>query len=548
MRRSTLACCALLLAGCAQVPSSGPIVDVDQPVTNPGTSSFVRVLARPPQPGMTQAEVVQGFLDAASGFEDGHAVAREYLTVQAARQWNPTVGVRVYGNDTESLALTSDTTLTMTAAQAGLISDRSQYVQSPPGSTMEIGFELEQQGGQWRISSAPQGLLLSRAAVERSYREFETYYVARPGGVLAPNPVLFASSQRDVTKDLVAALLEGPSRWLAPAVINAFPADTTVLSVTTTDGVAVVDFSEQILRADPLARQQLSAQLVWTLRQIASISAVEITAQGQAVEVAGAQSPQPRTAWAEYDPDGISGPVSFYVNRGGRILSVDAANIALPVAGAAGAGEPPVANPLVSLDQTAAAATDDTGSLLSAQIEPDSRWREGPLATTRGGSWDRTGLMWLPVDGGVQVINVLGARPVECPLAAVTSVQVSRDGSRAVVISDGRPYLLRVDRSAETPALVGPRMVSEGGVRAAAWASATSVVVLTQAADNPPQVATVDLGLFTVRYLGGPPRARSVAAAPDRPALSGTADGQIWAFNGSTWIPLVQGRQPRYPG
>ena len=65
---------------------------------------------------------------------------------------------------------------------------------------------------------------------------------------------------------------------------------------------------------------------------------------------------------------------------------------------------------------------------------------------------------------------------------------------------------------------------------------------------QPAQVATVDLGLFSVRLLGGPPRARSVAAGPGRPLLSGTADGQIWQFNGSTWVPLVAGRQPRYPG
>ena len=91
----------VLLAGCAQVPTSGPVVEVDQQVTDTGTTSFVRVLARPPQPGMTPSEIVQGFLDAASGFEDAHAVAKEYLTPAAARQWNPSLGVRVYGNDTD---------------------------------------------------------------------------------------------------------------------------------------------------------------------------------------------------------------------------------------------------------------------------------------------------------------------------------------------------------------------------------------------------------------------------------------------------------------
>jgi hypothetical protein len=85
-------------------------------------------------------------------------------------------------------------------------------------------------------------------------------------------------------------------------------------------------------------------------------------------------------------------------------------------------------------------------------------------------------------------------------------------------------------------------------VRAAAWASATSLALLIAPPEQPPQVATIDLGLLTVRFLGGPPRARTVAAAPERPILSGTADGEIWYFNGTTWIPTTTGRQPRYPG
>ena len=32
------------------------------------------------------------------------------------------------------------------------------------------------------VDLVPEGLLLSRAAVERSYREFQTYFVAKPGG------------------------------------------------------------------------------------------------------------------------------------------------------------------------------------------------------------------------------------------------------------------------------------------------------------------------------------------------------------------------------
>jgi hypothetical protein len=331
-------------------------------------------------------------------------------------------------------------------------------------------------------------------------------------------------------------------------VINAFPPGTQVRSVAVTDGIARVDLSAAVVGADAVARQQLSAQLVWTLRQIAAIRAVTITADGQLLDIPGAQNPLPRTAWADYDPDGLSGTINYYVARGGRLYSVDTANSASQAPGAAGTADPPVSHPLISIDQTAAAATDDTGTLLTTQLEEDSKWRDGPQSSSQGGSWDRTGLLWLPVDGGVRVVNVLGARDVACPLAAVSSVQISRDGSRATVISDGRAYLLRVDRSVTTPALVGPRLLSEVQVRAAAWLNANTVVLLTTVTDQPAQVATVDLGLYTMRYLGGPPQARTVAAAPDRAVLSGTADGQIWAFNGATWVPVLDGRQPRYPG
>ncbi len=548
MKRYLLLILAVLLTACAQVPTSGPIMEVDQPVTDVATTSFVRVLARPPQPGMTPTEIVQGFLDAASGFEDNHAVAKQYLTEQGARQWNPSAGVRVYGNDTEALTTPADDTVTLTAAQVGLISSRSQYLQSPPDSTLSVQFDLVRVGPDWRISQAPQGLLLSRAAVERSYREYDTYFVADPGGILAPDPVLFASSQRDVTADLVRALLAGPSRWLAPSVSSAFPEGTRLLSVSVTDGVARVDFTTQLLAADDAAREELSAQLVWTLRQIAGLRAVEITADGQPFEVPEVPSPQPRTAWAEYDPDGLSSDATYYLVRSGRVLTLDAANAAVPVNGPAGSGDPPVRDPLVSLDETAIAATDEGGRLLTSALETGARWRDGPLASTRGGSWDRTGLLWVATPGGVEVVNVLGVRPVSSQLAGISSVQISRDGSRAVVIADRVPYLMRVDRSGNSPALVAPRQLAAGPIRAVAWASAMSIALLAVPGDQPPQVATIDLGLLAVRYLGGPPRARTVAAAPDRPILSGTGDGQIWYFNGATWIPATSGRQPRYPG
>jgi hypothetical protein len=554
MNRWSMLAALVLLSGCAQVPTSGPVVEVGPSVPEVASGGFVRALARPPRPGMDPAQIVQGFLDASSSFEDRHAVARMYLTDAASSTWDPAVGVRVYGNDTETLGTPSERVVTLAAAQVGAISARSQYIPAPPGAVLSEQFGLVRQAGEWRIGELPQGLLLSRAAVERSYREFQTYYVARPGGILAPDQVLFASSQRDVTADLVQALLAGPGTWLAPAVLNAFPSGTRVNAVDTAEGIVRVDLSSEVLQADDVARQQLSAQLVWTLRQVPGVRALVITADGQAFPVPGVEPVQPRTAWADFDPDGLPLDVPWYATRSGAVLSTDTSNVSVTVPGAAGSGQPPVTSVLVTLDRTAVAATSDAERLLTSQLESGSRWRNArTTGTSAGGSWDRTGLLWLPeADGGVQVVNVLGSQSVPGGPGQVRSVQISRDGSRALVVAgprdDARAYLLRIDREATVPRISRPRQLPTGPVRAAAWSSDTQVALLVAEPEQPPQVATVDLGLFSVRLLGGPPQARTVAAAPDRPLLSGTADGQVWQFTGSAWVPSARGRHPRYPG
>jgi hypothetical protein len=501
---------------------------------------------------MTQTEIVQGFLDAASGFEDGHGVAREYLTDPAAQTWDPQAGVRVYANESETLSAADERTIQFTATQVGEISPRAQYV--PVDGDLIKQFGLLQEGGQWRIAEAPQGLLLSRAAVERAYREFQTYFVAKPGGILAPDPVLFASSARDVTAELVQAVLDGPGSWLQPAVASGFPPATRLNSVDTVDGIVRVDLTADVLAADDLSRQQLSAQLVWTLRQVAGVRGVTITADGAALAVPDVDVVQPRTAWAQYDPDGLQPDAPWYITRSGAVLASDSNNLAVAVPGAAGSGQPPVRHPLISVDRSAVAATDPSDQLLTAQLEPQARWREAlsPLPS-KGGSWDRTGALWLPDPQiGARIVTVLGSQDVPVDIEQVRSVQISRDGSRAIVVAgsgdSASAYLLRVDRTTSPPSLSGPRLLVSGHVRAAAWASATQASLLIRQPDQPPQIAAVDLGLFSSRLLGGPPRARTVAAAPDRPLLSGTADAQVWQFNGNTWVPLTQGRDPRYPG
>ncbi len=272
---------AMLASGCAQVPTSGPVVEVDQALPDVGSSSFVRALARPPRPGMTQVEVVQGFLDAASGFEDGHAVAREYLTEQASRSWNPKAGVRVYGNDTESLANPSDGLVTMTAAQVG--GDLTAFAVRSVGGIQRTRGDVRPGAGGRTVAHQR---CAARIAAVAGRRRAQLPGVpdllrgsTRRNPRAEPGPVRQQSTGRDHRPRGRSAA--GPGSVAGPAVTTGFPPGTRLNSVETVDGVVRVDLDAAVTSADDLARQQLSAQLVWTLRQVSGVRAVAITSDGQ---------------------------------------------------------------------------------------------------------------------------------------------------------------------------------------------------------------------------------------------------------------------------
>ncbi len=88
-----------LVAGCAQLPVSGP---VHQGRTAAPAADAIRIEASRPGPGDGPQEIVQGFLAAgpAGLSADGDfEVARSYLTTSAGAQWSPLAEVVIARND-----------------------------------------------------------------------------------------------------------------------------------------------------------------------------------------------------------------------------------------------------------------------------------------------------------------------------------------------------------------------------------------------------------------------------------------------------------------
>ncbi len=577
-----VAAALLVLTGCADIPTSGPVRaggDLRLQRADEGAPP----IGQPPQPGAAPADIVRGFLQSSADFQNDHEVARLYLTAAARRRWRPQEGTLIYDKVASSLVPAADdaANVTFEAAAVGAIAADGGYTRPAPGTTVRRPFRLELVDGQWRIGQLADGLLLSSIEVADTYRQVSLYYLAPSGGTLVPDPV-FLPELPGLSTKLVARLLRGPTAALRPGVATAFPEGTAldVGSVPVIDGVATVRLDPAVLTADDTARQQMSAQLVWTLKQLPNVIAVRITVAGEALQVSGAGALQSRNDWPSFDPDRLPSSPSAYVELDGRIGRYLGANTKFgPVLGAGGATEPAVRTPAVSLDNQRLAVVSADGSRVLV-----GRMSEGaPLEPRVDGadfsapSWDRDNGLWVVdrADGRLLYLadGAEKAQPVDVPALAGGSLQgvrMSRDAVRAaLVVGSGRAgrLVLAVVHRVETAdpdvtggELISLRSVAEPlpglrGVRDVAWADATHVAVLgsLDQASLRPYLATVDgASVADIEPLSGDAPAVSIAAVPplgENPVVAATADGRLWRFtSGRGWQELGPGTAPAYPG
>ncbi len=569
MRRTTrlslipvLAVTLVGVVGCASIPTSGPVEQRGE-VRTERDDPFVRVLAKGPTDGMSQEQIVAGFLRASASFDDDHAVARSFLAPETAVSWDPSRGAVVYADDTaERIVDRKGNIQQLEARQVASISSRGEYSSADTDATVRANFMLRSVDGQWRIADLPSGLFLTPLDVDRSYRSFDLYFLDPTSTRLVPNAIRvpvgpFASTS------LVTALLQGPTPWLAPAVRTAFPEGTelTVPSAPVKDGVVQVDLDSRILDSSATDREAFSAQLVWTLRQLPEVSAVRISSGG--VPLPGVAVEQRRDSWPGYSPDGVA-VGDGYLSRGGRLLQLVADELR-PVPGKLGDGTIPAVDPGVSPegDQIAALSPSHRTLYLTA---PNA---DAPVHARLTGteltapSWDPFGTVWVAAQNGagstLWAVRPGDGEPIEVrarALAAkqVISLRVARDGVRIALVVQ--------DRAGVRQLMVG-RIQRDGGflvdglrrvestlvdVIDVAWVDADRMAVVGQEPNGVLQPLIVEPDGQVNRAAGSLSGLLTIAAAPGRPLLTGTDDGTLWTDTDVGWVQVGRGRNPAYPG
>ena len=555
------------LAACATVPTSGPIEQ--GPVVDAGESSqFIRVIAAPPSEGASTTEIVRGFLEANASLESDHAIARRYLTPDAAGTWDPDAATTVYQQSSLKLSEGKGGTITARLAINNRLDAQGTLDPVDPATTEKVAFTLEKVAGsppgapQWRISDPAPGILISDADLRRAFRQYQVHFPSTRSGALVPDGRLLPVVGPSLPTALAQRVLGGPAEWLAPGVRTGAPPGTALAlgAVPVSNGVALVELTEQALAATDVQRRDLAAQLTWTLTQLPDVASVRLQVGGEPYDVPGVPELMDRSVWQARSPDtlttGSTGDVRlpYFVLDGPALIRVsESGRTVLPL-------EVPQPQELidlgVSLDQRSAAAVDkDRRALWILPLGRGITEQRIEGKEIGGASFDVDGGAWF-TDAGRVLRLVPKGLPQEIAVqpalvsAPITSVHLARDGTRVILVADEELYLGVIQPSSTGLVIGSARRIatSVSGVRDVAWRDSVTLDVLGRTDTSGLQVLRIGVGTGEAQLLGAPPDPLEVTSAPGSATLVAGSGDLLFANVGLQWRAQGDARSVAYPG
>jgi hypothetical protein len=532
---AALAALASVLGGCVQVPDEGPVVETR---TSGAVSSNAGISfdPRPPQPGATRAEVLDGFLTAMRAVPIQTKTARQFLTEDAAASWSPqqqTITYAVTPTPSES-----PTGPSVTLEGAEHVDSRGAWQGAVPRDQRTITFPMTVEDDEWRIDAAPNALIVPEQWFQQNYTQVSLYFLDPTASILVPEPVYVPRGEQ-LASTLTQALLMGPPANLRRVTQTFVPSNLEVAVGVTISDDGVADI---LLTGDPgqLTAETIGlmlSQFAWTLRQEPAIRSIRISVDGDPVPLPGGVSSYRVDGGAEYDPAGFQASPLLYGLRDGRVVSGTPPGMEY-VDGPLGSRAFGLRTVATNLGATVAAGVGAGGTAVLAGAIGDAE--DGRVHTLVSGgndfltpAWDAADRIWL-VDrapGGARVSYVEGDRvqPLRVPGISGERVRmflVSRDGTRLVAVVR-RPagdvvVVSRIEHVGAGRVVGATRAVrifagEETGlpIRAIAWNRPSSVAVLTQVTTGQARIGSASVD--------GSPAGPEVASATVQGRLVGLA-------------------------
>ena len=480
----------IALSACSGIPTSSPVV-VGPNVDKASTDEFDYNPAGPVA-GASQEQVLRGFFTAFLGPQGDYKVARQFLSKAFASEWNARGGVIVRTGGF-SFTEVDETTIVYSTKTMAVVDESGAYAEINPTAPQTLTFKFVREDDQWRISEAPNGIVLSEGTFRDIFSPQTLYFLDPALKNLVPDLRWFPAGT--AATRIVGALIAGPPPWLQGAATSVFP-DGTQLSpprvVTVESGVAQVDLSSEALVAKDSERQLMQLQLALSLSGVPSIRSVAVTVNGSPYPIPEAAGDLPEVH-PQVDARAVvlqHGKFGYYA--GGKVTPLDglsdeilrvgprAATIgsdaqSAAVLGSGGVYAVPAGGASVLVDprpDLIAPALDDYGFI----------WSAGRSSAASLVAYDAAGKAY-PI------------APTLPPDAGVVSMTVSRDGARMAILLDTEAgsrlvvaAILRDSAQGFAPTTLGKPIldvvVDPGTPICAAWVDELSVATLTSTAGS----------------------------------------------------------------
>lgn len=545
---------ALMLAGCTGLPTTGDVQPGLALGASPEDPDFLP-LASGPAEGAGPAAIVEGFMEAAITPADNWDTARTFLTPDLATTWRPGTGVsidvsastRSFDSSVEDDAEAVDgdkADVRVTFEQIASVDATGAYSEAVASSNS--AFVVVKTDGQWRISEAPDGVVLDESRFSRVYDDYALQYYDVTWERLVPD-VRWFPRRATVATTIAQSLIGGaPSPWLDPAVQSAFPAGVQLARDAVpidADQVAEVALNRAALSLDPVTLSRMRTQLQATFAASrVQISQVRFTVDGRTLDAGVVKL-------VEDPPDGGS-----LVIKDGTFGSLVGGEVT-PLPG--------VTEEILALTQPIAAIDVSTsGGHAAVQLSDGHVWMAGdgnfdeldPRAQLVRPSMDPFDYTWsVPsttpsalqaISTDVRALDIASAWP---EASQVSAIRVSADGARiaAVIVVGGERWvvvsaILRDETGAPTE--LGPTeevVQLESAAIGLVWLGVDRLGVLTGGEDR--MVMTQIVG-GTATIEAAPTDAVSIAGSRSTSGVRIlSADGSVFARSGSAWSESTDG-------
>ena len=533
---------AVTLTACGALPTSGP-VNAGQPIADDSSAGDLVFLPDAPAKDATPQQIVEGFIAAGSGPRDNWAIAHLYLAPEFSSEWDPREGVAVYDPGERALTETAEDEFVLSLTPSAYVDATGEMSATGESAALELTFQLAQQAdGQWRITEAPQGIILDRNRFVTVFGSYSLQFFDPTWTYLVPDERWFPR-QYAATRIAAELVNGGPSPWLVGAVATAFTdaARLATLSVPQQLGVAAVSLQEGARSLDRTTLDRMQTQLEASLTQ-ARVDQVDMLVDGQ---VLTAEALTPRPTRVDTNPL-VRTADDFGFLAGGAVVEIPGLSKSILALEATDIE--------VDADHTLAAVRDANGTVLRVDADGADRvdLRPGLLPP----SIDPAGYVWSVPQSSPGAVIAYGPDAAQVAIASawpgasqILAQRVSRDGTRlAAVVRDGDRYALWVagilrDR-AQAPTGLGEKKVLAilpGPSTALTWTGSNDLALAT--------TVQGDARLFT-QEIGGCSSASQRVVANVTTVAGGVQSGgirvrdtagELYAPRGSNWQQLASG-------